>query len=275
MAARPAMSRTARRVAGAAGLLGAADGDHGDARRFDFREDDDDYYSQPGVLFRHVQPEEKRRLFENTASRFGPASKVVRDRHVANCTKADPAHGEGVEKALEEVSAECAQSDVAIDGFVNRCNPRKRPRQESTRYQRFVPAQLPLHQSFIRAHLSRFFRSITTIVMSSVWPFPRPSRDHARASRKRSSANSSVPQSRILCMKAGSAVSPKGSSAAFSASVRPSVYTRSRLRLERNRSHLELICRTPSKVQILQFSPEFALCASTIKAMDVHRPHVD
>jgi catalase len=74
----------------------------GDARKFNFREDDDDYYSQPGVLFRMFSQEEKRRLFENTARSLGPASKEVRDRHVANCTKADPAYGEGVEKALEE-----------------------------------------------------------------------------------------------------------------------------------------------------------------------------
>jgi len=74
---------------------------NGDAKKFDFREDDDDYYSQPGNLFRMFSPEEKQRLFENTARALGPASKEVRDRHVANCTKADPAYGEGVAKALE------------------------------------------------------------------------------------------------------------------------------------------------------------------------------
>ena len=59
--------------------------------------------------------EEKQRLFENTARSLGPASKEVRDRHVVNCTNADPAYGEGVAKALEDYIAECAQSDVAID----------------------------------------------------------------------------------------------------------------------------------------------------------------
>ena len=79
---------------------------NGDAQKFDFREDDDDYYSQPGNLFRMFSPEEKQRLFENTARALGPASKVVRDRHVANCTNADPAYGEGVAKALEAFLAE-------------------------------------------------------------------------------------------------------------------------------------------------------------------------
>jgi catalase len=45
-------------------------------------------------------------FFENTARALGPASKIVRDRHVANCTKADPAYGEGVAKALEAFLAE-------------------------------------------------------------------------------------------------------------------------------------------------------------------------
>ncbi len=59
---------------------------NGDAQKFDFREDDHDYYSQPGNLFRMFSPEEKQRLFENPARALGPASKEVRDRHVANCT---------------------------------------------------------------------------------------------------------------------------------------------------------------------------------------------
>jgi len=79
---------------------------NGDAQKFDFREDDHDYYSQPGNLFRMFSPEEKQRLFENTARALGPASKEVRDRHVANCAKADPDYGEGVAKALEAFLAE-------------------------------------------------------------------------------------------------------------------------------------------------------------------------
>jgi catalase len=73
---------------------------NGDAHNFDFREEDHDYYSQPGNLFRMFSAEEKQRLFENTARALGAASKEVRDRHVANCSKADPAYGEGVAKAL-------------------------------------------------------------------------------------------------------------------------------------------------------------------------------
>jgi catalase len=74
---------------------------NGDAAKFDFREDDDDYYSQPGNLFRMFSPEQKQRLFENTARALGPASKEVRDRHVANCIKADQSYGTGVAESLE------------------------------------------------------------------------------------------------------------------------------------------------------------------------------
>jgi catalase len=78
---------------------------NGDAHNYDFREDDYDYYSQPGNLFRMLCPEEKQRLFENTARALAPASKEVRDRHVSNCSKADQAYGAGVAKALEVVLA--------------------------------------------------------------------------------------------------------------------------------------------------------------------------
>jgi catalase len=67
-------------VAGAARLLGAALAIDGYAHNFDYREDDHDYYSQPGNLFRMFSTEEKQRLFENTARALAPASKEVRDR---------------------------------------------------------------------------------------------------------------------------------------------------------------------------------------------------
>ncbi|WP_433455334.1 catalase-related domain-containing protein [Streptomyces sp. CA-142005] len=37
------------------------------ADRFDFREDDDDYFTQPGDLFRLMTADQQRLLFENTA----------------------------------------------------------------------------------------------------------------------------------------------------------------------------------------------------------------
>ena len=75
------------------GLTGAAD-------HWNYREDDDDYYTQPGDLFRLMDTTQQQVLFENTARSVGGASVEVQKRHVDNCTKADPAYGEGVAKAL-------------------------------------------------------------------------------------------------------------------------------------------------------------------------------
>src|SRR5260370_23020523 len=73
----------------------------GDAAKFDFREDDDDYYSQPGNLFPMLSKEEKERLFENTPLALADAEKKFKDRHIQNCTKAEPAYGAGVAEALK------------------------------------------------------------------------------------------------------------------------------------------------------------------------------
>lgn len=72
----------------------------GMADHWDFRADDDDYYTQPGKLFRLMTPEQQQVLFDNTALAMGDAPLMVKQRHVDNCSKADPAYGAGVAKAL-------------------------------------------------------------------------------------------------------------------------------------------------------------------------------
>lgn len=72
----------------------------GEGHHYDFREDDDDYYTQPGNLFRLMNEEQKQRLFNNTAADIGPAEDFIKERHIVNCYKADPVYGEGVAKAL-------------------------------------------------------------------------------------------------------------------------------------------------------------------------------
>ena len=72
----------------------------GAADHWDHREDNDDYYSQPGNLFRLMNPEQQKVLFENTARAMGDAPKEIKIRHISNCMKADPAYGEGVANAL-------------------------------------------------------------------------------------------------------------------------------------------------------------------------------
>ena len=74
------------------GLEGAAD--HWNHRS------DEDYYSQPGNLFRMMKPEQKAQLFGNTARAIGDAPREIKLRHIGNCLKADPAYGKGVADAL-------------------------------------------------------------------------------------------------------------------------------------------------------------------------------
>ncbi len=71
----------------------------GDADHYDHRIVDD-HYEQPGVLFRLMSPEQQRVLCENTARAMGEAGVEVKQRHVDNCIRADPAYGAGVALAL-------------------------------------------------------------------------------------------------------------------------------------------------------------------------------
>jgi len=73
---------------------------NGNADWWNFREDDADYYKQPGDLFRLMSPAQQQVLFDNTARAMGDAPEFVKRRHIENCTKADPAYGAGVAKAL-------------------------------------------------------------------------------------------------------------------------------------------------------------------------------
>ena len=73
---------------------------NGAADRFNFREDDDDYYSQPRALFKLMTPAQQQVLFDNTGRAMGDAPIEIKQRHIDNCTKCDPAYGVGVKKAL-------------------------------------------------------------------------------------------------------------------------------------------------------------------------------
>jgi catalase len=71
----------------------------GAAAHWDHRVDDD-HYEQPRNLFRKMTSAQRQTLFENTARAMGDARLEVKQRHVANCMKVDPAYGAGVAQAL-------------------------------------------------------------------------------------------------------------------------------------------------------------------------------
>ncbi|MDL2260938.1 catalase [Methanimicrococcus sp. OttesenSCG-928-J09] len=72
----------------------------GAADHWNFREDDDDYYTQPGKLFRLLTPDKQKLLFENTARNIEGAELLAKVRHAVNCYRADPAYGMGVAAAM-------------------------------------------------------------------------------------------------------------------------------------------------------------------------------
>jgi len=73
-------------------------GDHWDHRV------DDDHYQQPGDLFRMMTPSQRQALFDNTARAMGDARAVVKQRHIDNCAKADPAYGAGVAASVAHLA---------------------------------------------------------------------------------------------------------------------------------------------------------------------------
>lgn len=87
--------------------------------RFDHRADDQDYFTQPGILFREkMTADQQQVLFENTARAIQGASQATVERHIDNCTRADPAYGEGVRKAIEALAAgEVGESDPNSDAL--------------------------------------------------------------------------------------------------------------------------------------------------------------
>lgn len=72
----------------------------GEVKYYDFREDDHDYYTQPGQLFRAMSPEQQLVLFENTARNMGDSTMQIKHRHINNCYQADPDYGRGIAQAL-------------------------------------------------------------------------------------------------------------------------------------------------------------------------------
>ena len=71
----------------------------GAADHWNHREDQD-YYTQTGLLFRLMNPSQQAVLFANTARDIAPAPREIKIRHIGNCLKADKVYGQGIADAL-------------------------------------------------------------------------------------------------------------------------------------------------------------------------------
>lgn len=62
---------------------------------------DDDYYSQPGALFRLFTEQERARLFSNIADAMDGIPAQIMERQIVHFERADPAYGAGVRAELQ------------------------------------------------------------------------------------------------------------------------------------------------------------------------------
>lgn len=73
---------------------------HGDAYSYDEREYDEDYYTQPGKLWRLMSGEDQKATCENTARSMDGVPLFIKQRHVRACNNADPGYGRMLAAAL-------------------------------------------------------------------------------------------------------------------------------------------------------------------------------
>ncbi|TDV36911.1 catalase [Paraburkholderia caballeronis] len=76
----------------------------GAVAHYDHREDDD-YYSQPGALFRLFDAGQRERLFANIARAIAGVPDDIVQRQVEHFRRADPAYAQGVLAAIEKLAA--------------------------------------------------------------------------------------------------------------------------------------------------------------------------
>ena len=72
----------------------------GEGYEYNYRQYDDNYFEQPGKLFRLQSDDAKERIFTNTANAMDGVTEDIKVRHIRHCYKADPEYGKGVAKAL-------------------------------------------------------------------------------------------------------------------------------------------------------------------------------
>lgn len=72
-----------------------------DAFRYDFREDDHDYYTQPGLLYNAMTEDQKQVLCDNMARNMGDSTLQIKHRMINSCYLADEDYGRRLAKSLQ------------------------------------------------------------------------------------------------------------------------------------------------------------------------------
>ena len=87
----------------------------GAADHWDYRVDDDDYYTQPGLLFRLIGPEKQQVLFDTPARAMGDAPKEVKIRHIGKLLEGRP----GLRRGCGRCAWYSAERRTQVDGDTN------------------------------------------------------------------------------------------------------------------------------------------------------------
>ena len=74
---------------------------HGDAYTYDEREYDEDYYTQPGKLWRLMSDADRAATCRNTAAQMKDVPLFIKQRHVRACHNADEEYGRMLAKELD------------------------------------------------------------------------------------------------------------------------------------------------------------------------------
>jgi catalase len=82
--------------------------------RWDHRDHDGDYYTQPGNLFRLMKPDAQERLCGNIAASLGQVEKRIQDLQINHFYKCDPKYGEGIAKAIGRNIEEIIKSEELV-----------------------------------------------------------------------------------------------------------------------------------------------------------------
>jgi catalase len=82
--------------------------------RWDHREHDGDYFTQPGNLFRLLKPDAQERLVANIGGSLGNVEKRIQDLQISHFYKCDPKYGEGVAKAIGRDIKEIIKSEELV-----------------------------------------------------------------------------------------------------------------------------------------------------------------
>lgn len=84
------------------------------AARYDHREHDGDYYTQPGNLFRMLAPDAQQRLCSNIAAGLGQVETRIQDLQINHFYKCDPKYGEGVARAIGRKIEDIVKKDELV-----------------------------------------------------------------------------------------------------------------------------------------------------------------